>query len=61
MTRIQLSMVTYWHSFRSIVAGRMRRLLGIALLSLNDPQWGKGGGKNEGPPDLDELMRNFNQ
>jgi membrane protease subunit HflK len=32
-----------------------------ALMSLNDPQWGKGGGKNQGPPDLDELMRNFNQ
>ncbi|MEO8441154.1 MAG: FtsH protease activity modulator HflK [Betaproteobacteria bacterium] len=29
-------------------------------MSLNDPQWGRGG-KNSGPPDLDELMRNFNQ
>ena len=53
-------MVTYWQSFRSIVAGRLRRLLGV-FLSINDPQWGKGGGKNQGPPDLDELMRNFNQ
>jgi membrane protease subunit HflK len=25
----------------------------------NDPQWGKRG--NEGPPDLDEIMRKFNQ
>ena len=31
-----------------------------AMMSLNDPQWGRRGG-NQGPPDLDELMRNFNQ
>src|SRR5512139_3878949 len=35
-------------------------------MSLNDPQWGRkggggGGGGREGPPDLDELWRNFNQ
>lgn len=29
-------------------------------MSLNDPQWGRKGGGN-GPPDLDELWRNFNQ
>jgi membrane protease subunit HflK len=33
-------------------------------MSLNDPQWGRrgggGGGGNQGPPDLDELWRNFN-
>jgi membrane protease subunit HflK len=29
-------------------------------MSLNDPQWGRKGG-NQGPPDLDELWRNFNQ
>ncbi|MBI2224708.1 MAG: protease modulator HflK N-terminal domain-containing protein, partial [Betaproteobacteria bacterium] len=28
-------------------------------MSLNDPQWGRRGGGNQGPPDLDELMRNF--
>ena len=28
-------------------------------MSLNDPQWGRGG--NDGPPDLDELWRRFNQ
>ena len=28
-------------------------------MSLNDPQWGKRG--NDGPPDLDELWRNFNR
>lgn len=35
-------------------------------MSLNDPQWGRkgrsgGGGNDQGPPDLDELWRNFNQ
>jgi modulator of FtsH protease HflK len=29
-------------------------------MSLNDPQWGRKGG-NQGPPDLDELWRNFNR
>jgi modulator of FtsH protease HflK len=29
-------------------------------MSLNDPQWGKKGG-GSGPPDLDELWRNFNR
>lgn len=28
-------------------------------MALNEPQWGKKG--NEGPPDLDELWRKFNQ
>lgn len=28
-------------------------------MALNEPQWGKRG--NEGPPDLDELWRRFNQ
>jgi modulator of FtsH protease HflK len=45
-----------------------------ALLSLNDPGWGRGGGgrddqrppdrpsgNNDGPPDLDELWRDFNR
>lgn len=34
-------------------------------MSLNDPQWGRkgrgGNDNNQGPPDLDELWRNFNQ
>ena len=33
-------------------------------MSLNDPQWGKrpgGGGGGNGPPDLEELWRNFNR
>src|SRR5471032_993652 len=56
----QIIMVTYWQSFRGFIAGRWQRFIGV-LMSLNDPQWGRGGGKNQGPPDLDELMRNFNQ
>jgi membrane protease subunit HflK len=30
-------------------------------MSLNDPQWGKRPGGGGGPPDLEELWRNFNQ
>ena len=36
-------------------------------MSLNDPNWGRGGGSrgpgggSQGPPDLDELWRNFNR
>jgi len=31
-------------------------------MSLNDPNWGRRpGGGNQGPPDLDELWRNFNR
>ncbi len=54
-------MATYWRSFRSFVFERTRRVLAGVLMSLNDPQWGRRGGGNQGPPDLDELMRNFNQ
>ncbi|HLT27264.1 MAG TPA: FtsH protease activity modulator HflK [Zeimonas sp.] len=41
-----------------------------SILSLNDPGWGRGGGgadqrppqrPNDGPPDLDELWRDFNR
>jgi len=34
------------------------RLLGV-LMSLNDPQWGRRPG--QGPPDLDEIWRDFNR
>ncbi|MGZ5229649.1 MAG: FtsH protease activity modulator HflK [Burkholderiales bacterium] len=30
------------------------------LMSLNDPNWGRRPGGNQGPPDLEELWRNFN-
>jgi len=52
-------MATYWRSFRGFVSERFCRAL-IAVMSINDPQWGKRG-DNQGPPDLDELMRNFNR
>ena len=52
-------MITYWRSIRDFVRGRTRFVYG-ALMSLNDPQWGRRGG-GQGPPDLDELIRNFNQ
>ena len=45
---------------QSRAPGWRLRLAGV-LMSLNDPQWGRRGGGNQGPPDLDELMRNFNQ
>ncbi len=33
-----------------------------AEMSLNDPQWGKrGGNKNDGPPDLNEIFNKFSQ
>ncbi len=54
-------MLTYWQSFREFVASRARRAFTGVLMSLNDPQWGRRGGGNQGPPDLDELMSKFNQ
>ncbi len=54
-------MAGYIHSLRSSVRDGVSRVLG-ALMSLNDPQWGKKpGGGNQGPPDLDEIWRNFNK
>ena len=32
-----------------------------AEMSMNDPQWGKRPGKNDGPPDLDEIFRKLKQ
>ncbi len=31
------------------------------LMSLNDPQWGNNKGSNQGPPDLEDLWRDFNR
>ncbi|TFZ08462.1 FtsH protease activity modulator HflK [Ramlibacter humi] len=58
-------------------AGRMAALTGRlrGMFNLNDPRWGRGGddgkdrqdpqrpdrGPNQGPPDLDELWRDFNR
>lgn len=30
-------------------------------MSLNDPQWGNNKGSNQGPPDLEDLWRDFNR
>ena len=48
-------------SARDYLRQGLLRLLG-ALMSLNDPQWGRRpGGGRDGPPDLEELWRNFNR
>jgi membrane protease subunit HflK len=48
-------------SVRSVCASARERALRVLgrLMSLNDPQWGRRPGGNQGPPDLDELWRNF--
>ncbi len=39
---------------------RLRHKAGVSEMA-EDPQWGKRGGSNDGPPDLDEILRKFNQ
>jgi modulator of FtsH protease HflK len=51
-------MIAGLRSFRDYLRDRSARILG-ALMSLNDPQWGRR--PNQGPPDLDELWRDFNR
>jgi membrane protease subunit HflK len=51
-------MLAYYRTCRDFVRDRSLRLLG-ALMSLNDPQWGRRPG--QGPPDLDEIWREFNR
>jgi len=51
-------MIGYVRTFGVHVRNGTLRLLG-ALMSLNDPQWGRR--PNQGPPDLDELLREFNR
>ncbi len=53
-------MTGYMNTFRDYLKTRALRFAG-ALMSINDPQWGKRSGGNQGPPDLDELWRNFNK
>jgi membrane protease subunit HflK len=53
-------MIDAVRSIRDAVRERALRMLG-RLMSLNDPQWGRRPGGNQGPPDLDELWRNFNK
>jgi modulator of FtsH protease HflK len=51
-------MLVYLRTFRDYVRDRSLRFLG-ALMSLNDPNWGRR--PNQGPPDLDEIWREFNR
>ena len=54
-------MLATFRSARDYFRQRLLRLLGV-LMSLNDPQWGRRpGGGNQGPPDLEEIWRNFNR
>lgn len=62
-----------FHSLTHRLAAWLRRYLiapawavrqGVPIrMAWNDPQWDKnsGRGNNDGPPDLDELMRSFNK
>lgn len=59
----------YWLRYRLAKQGTRAHLSGVpsegmqgaSEMSMNDPQWGKRGGKNDGPPDLDEILRKFKQ
>ena len=51
-------MIGYLRTFRDYLRDRSLRLLGV-LMSLNDPQWGRR--PNQGPPDLEEVWRDFNR
>jgi membrane protease subunit HflK len=55
-------MAGFLRSSRDYLKKRSLALAGV-LMSLNDPQWGRrpGGGNNQGPPDLEEVWRNFNR
>jgi len=50
--------MTDLRTFRDYLRDRSLRVLGV-LMSLNDPQWGRR--PNQGPPDLDEIWRDFNR
>ncbi len=51
-------MIGILRTFRDYARERALRLLGV-LMSLNDPQWGRR--PNQGPPDLEEIWRDFNR
>jgi len=51
-------MLASLRALRVRLRGGCARVLGL-LMSLNDPQWGRRPG--QGPPDLDELWRDFNR
>ena len=51
-------MIGTFRTFRDYIRDRALRFLG-ALMSLNDPQWGRR--PSQGPPDLEEIWRDFNR
>ena len=54
-------MTSTLRSARDYLVQRLRLAYG-ALMSLNDPNWGRRpSGGNQGPPDLEELWRNLNR
>jgi modulator of FtsH protease HflK len=50
--------MVYLRTFRDYLRDRSLRFIGV-LMSLNDPQWGRR--PNQGPPDLDQVWRDFNR
>ncbi len=48
----------YWARHRLL---RRKPADGVLEMANEDPQWGKRGGGNDGPPDLDEILKKFNQ
>jgi modulator of FtsH protease HflK len=58
---------------RNFAPSSARAVDGVSEMSINDPQWGKrggnsgggggnnGGGNNGGPPDLDQIIKKFNE
>ena len=57
---LHVSMAPSSRSIRDYLRQRSLAVWG-ALMSLNDPNWGRRPGGNQGPPDLEELWRNFNR
>ncbi len=53
-----------WYPFallRHKIAVRRAAPEAAVEMSMNDPQWGKRDGKNEGPPDLNEILDKLNR
>src|SRR5436190_1499284 len=55
-----LAMMAYPFYLAKYRLSRVGNRDGVSQMA-EDPQWGKRGGNNEGPPDLDEILRKFNQ
>ena len=55
-----VAMMAYPFYLAKYRLSQMTRRAGVSQMA-EDPQWGKRGGGNDGPPDLDEILRKFNQ